>query len=229
DHRRRYVIVRADARDGVLNGACRIQREGLAVKVCTKPSRSGEKLFLARGGDNADDRLGLMKHADRNTPGGHAVDEGACSVDRIDHPREGGTALGQSVFLPQDTIIRESGFNPAADKRLNLAVRDGHDILKVALGLDHQGLAPAEIVQRDKSGLSSRSFGQGKSGFQPCNHMRRHGIILDSKKPGVQPPMIAIPRSLNPIPTLVAGGSIRSSAGSTTNSVPSDVATSYST
>ena len=67
--------------------------------------------------------------------------------------------------------------NAGANEVFDLAVGNGNDVLRVALGFDHQRLAPVVIVERDAAGFLGDGLCQGKAHVEP-GYLRCHGMVL---------------------------------------------------
>jgi hypothetical protein len=72
--------------------------------------------------DDTGDRLCVLHQADRDAPVGHAIDEGAGAVDRVDHPGKGRASRLKPIFLAQHAIIGKGPGDPATDQHLDLAI-----------------------------------------------------------------------------------------------------------
>ncbi len=72
-------------------------------------------------------------------------------------------ALLIAKLLAEETIISEGGGHTFPDQRLDIAVGNRDDILKITLGFDHQRIAPVEIVERYRAGLLGKGPGESKA------------------------------------------------------------------
>ena len=182
DKGRCHVVVGADAGDGVADGSGRVKGQHPSIERRALAGGPGIEFIVAGRVDDADHRFVVMQNGDRDAPVRHAVDERAGAVDRIDYPGIAGIATGKTVFLTQKSVVRMDFRDASANEVLHLAIGNGNNVLRVALGFNHQRFASVVIVERDGACFLGDGLCQGKTDVEPgdlrCHEVGPFAICL---------------------------------------------------